>query len=345
MIEVAVSKNVTISAPSDGFLSFFNSPYHPHIKQAALDIYVGSRRFGSEAPSPVKGKVKKLYPFEPPVPKWFTAPETEYMILIKCSENTEVWAKILHIQPSVKEGDEVGIGTPLGCLIRDGFFHPWTDPHMHIELRSHSDPIRATGGYPLSPLIIRTSYIDGELDEKETYSGRVVRLGERYALVELKAPFTYLEPFFGLCGLVGNEFGLVDGGLPHYQWAGLIHKKGGKISSEAKLLNTPVGQVQASNSWAALLTCEDFNIMINGLICIGLSCYLNLRRERLVKIILPKGSNLHVDQRVKLKLAKGGAGLAAHLQQAFEGLAEHDIFSKSLLKDRRKSIASILTSL
>jgi hypothetical protein len=72
---------------------------------------------------------------------------------------------------------------------------------------------------------METSYIDGELDEKETYSGRVVRLGERYALVELKAPFTYLEPFFGLCGLVGNEFGLVDGGLPHYQWAGLIHKK------------------------------------------------------------------------------------------------------------------------
>jgi len=35
IVEVATSKGVTISAPSDGFVSFFNSPYHPHIKQAA----------------------------------------------------------------------------------------------------------------------------------------------------------------------------------------------------------------------------------------------------------------------------------------------------------------------
>lgn len=345
MVEVAASKGVTISAPSDGFVSFFNSPYHPHIKQAALDVYASSRQFGSEAPSPVKGKVRKLYPFEPPVPKWFNAPKTEYMILIECSENPEVWAKILHIQPSVKEGDEIDVGTPLGCFIRDGFFHPWTDPHMHIELRSRSDPIRATGGYPLVPAITNTYYVDGELEEKEAYSGRVVGLGERYALVELQAPFTYLEPFFGICGVIGDEFGLVDGGLPHYQWAGLLHKKGSKLSSDVKLLNTTIGRVQASKSWAVFLTCEDFKIMLEDLICVGLSCYLNLRREKLVKIILPKGSNLQVDRKVELKLTRGGVGFVEHLHQVFEGLVEHDIFSKTLLRDRRRSITSILKSL
>ena len=345
MVEVATSKGVSISAPSDGFVSFFNSPYHPHIKQAALDIYASSRRFGSEAPSPVKGKVRKLYAFEPPTPKWFNAPKTEYMILIECSENPEVWAKILHIQPSVKEGDKIDVGTPLGCFIRDGFFHPWTDPHMHIEIRSRSDPIRATGGYPLVPAITNTCYVDGELEENEPCTGRVVGLGERYALIELQAPFMYIEPFFGLCGRVGEEFGLVDGGLPHYQWAGLLYRKGSKQFSEAKLLNTPVGRVRASRNWAALLTCEDFDIVVDGLLCVGLSCYLNLKRERLVKILLPKGSNLRVDHRVDLKLTRGGVGLEAHLHRAFEGLVEYDIFSKSLLKDRRESIASILTSL
>lgn len=99
------------------------------------------------------------------------------------------------------------IGRPLGHFIRDGFFHPWTDPHIHIELRSRSHPIRATGGYPLEPKITNTCYVDGELDEKEAYSGRVVRLDERYALVELQAPFTSLETFFGICGLVGDEAG------------------------------------------------------------------------------------------------------------------------------------------
>jgi hypothetical protein len=345
MVEVAASKGVTISAPSDGFVSFFNSPYHPHIKLAAIDIYIGSRRFGSEAPSPVKGRVRRLYPFEPPAPKWFPTPRSEYAVLIECSENPEVWAKILHIQPSVKEGDYVDVGAPLGYFIRDGFFHPWTDPHMHIELRSRSDPIRVTGGYPLEPKISDTYYVDGELEESEAYSGRVVGLGERYALVELQAPFTYLEPFFGLCGLLGTECCLIDGGLPHYQWMGLLHRKGGKLSSEARLLNTPIGRVQASKSWVALLTCEDFDIMLDGLVCVGLSCYLNLKRERVVKIILPKGSKLQIDQRVNLKLIKGGAGFTAHLQRAFEGLVGHDIYSKSLLKDRRESISSILKTL
>ena len=63
--------------------------------------------------------------------------------------------------------------------------------------------------------------------EKEAYTGRVVALGECYALVELQAPFTYLKPFFGIFGLVDNVFELVDRGLPHYQLAGLLHKGGG----------------------------------------------------------------------------------------------------------------------
>ena len=342
MIEVATSKSVKVFAPSDGFISFFNSPYHPHIKQAALDIYISSRRFGTEAPSPVKGKVRKLYPFEPPVPKWFTAPKIEHMILIECSENPEVWAKILHIQPSVKEGDELDVGTPLGYFIRDGFFHPWTDPHMHIELRSRSDPIRATGGYPLKPLITNTHYIDGELDVKETYSGRVVRLGERYALVELQAPFIHLEPFFGVCGLVSDIVGVVDGGLPHYQWAGLLHKIRDTSASEIKLFGTTIGRAQASNSWATFLTCEGIDTYVDALRCIGLSCYLNLKREKVVKIILPKHSNLQDGQRINLRLSRSGEQFTAKLQEAFEGLVEHDIFSRNLLRDRRAKIVNTL---
>ena len=74
-------------------------------------------------------------------------------------------------KPPVKEGDEIDVGTPLGCLIRDGFFHPWTDPHIHVELRSRSDPIRATGGYPLVPAIKNTYYVDGDLEEKRLIVG------------------------------------------------------------------------------------------------------------------------------------------------------------------------------
>ncbi|MFN3621592.1 MAG: peptidase M23, partial [Nitrososphaerales archaeon] len=238
MVEVASSMGVSLYAPSDGFVSFFNSPYHPHIELSALDIYTGSRRFGSEALSPVRGRVRRIYAFEPPASTWFNAPKLEHLVLIECFENEEVLAKILHIQPSVKEGDEVDVGSPLGYYIRDGYFHPWTDPHMHIELKRCSDPLRARGGYRLKPLITKQIYVDGALDEKKSYSGIVVKLGERYVIVDLDAPFAYLEPFFGLAAQTGYSIGLIDGGVPHYQWAGLLGLEYAGISSDIKILNT-----------------------------------------------------------------------------------------------------------
>ena len=100
-------------------------------------------------------------------------------------------------------------------------------------------------------------------------------------------------------------------------------KKGSKLSSDVKLLNTPVGRVQASKSWAVFLTCEDFEIMLDDLMFVGLSCYPQPTKRKLVKIILPKGSNLQGYQRMKLKLAKGGVEFVEHLHQVFEGLVEN----------------------
>jgi hypothetical protein len=50
-------------------------------------------------------------------------------------------------------GDVVEVGKPLGILLRSGFFDFWTDPHIHVEVRSPSDPIRAMGGFMLERLI------------------------------------------------------------------------------------------------------------------------------------------------------------------------------------------------
>jgi len=80
---------------------------------------------------------------------------------------------------------------------------------------------------------------------------------------------------------MGDGVGLVDGWAYHTTNGQVIFiKKGSKLSSDVKLLNTLVGRVQASKSWAVFLTCEDFKIMLDDLICVGLSCYLNLRREK-----------------------------------------------------------------
>ncbi|MEM2884149.1 MAG: hypothetical protein QXY08_06180 [Nitrososphaerales archaeon] len=345
MVGVASSKGVVLYAPLDGFVSFFNSPYSPHIGFAAVDVYTGSRRFGSEAPSPVRGRVRRVFAFEPPSSTWFDAPKVEHMLLVECADNKEVWAKILHIQPSVKEGDKVDVGSPLGHYIRDGYFHPWTDPHMHVELRSCSDPLRARGGYPLKPLHTNQLRIDGALDRKEGYNGIVAKLGERYALVKLQAPFAYLEPFFGLAAQVGCGIGLVDGGVPHYQWAGVLGVESGNISADVKILGASIGTVQCLSRGAALLTCEAADVFVEGLRCVGLSCYLSLKREKCVKVILPTSASLKIGQRVNLELRRGKEQLTTRLNEAFQGLIEHDIYSRSLLRDRREKIAQSLRSL
>ena len=63
--------------------------------------------------------VRRLYPFKPFSSRWFNAPEIEYLMLVECRENPNVWIKVLHVDPEVKEGEHVAVGDSLGAFIRD----------------------------------------------------------------------------------------------------------------------------------------------------------------------------------------------------------------------------------
>ena len=202
---IASSERVKIYCPEKGRFSFFNSPYPAHHAFSGIDVYPG-RMFGDVAPSPVRGKVTAVRRVKCPSRKDFECSPYDYVLLLCSSENPERWIKVLHVEPSVKVGDIVEIGEDIGTLLRSGFFDFWTNPHLHIEVRKLSDPIRARGGFKFERLLRL-----GESTFTENLSGTVVESKPEYSLVSLSEKSEH-----GIMVEVEGQPGLLDAGIPHY---------------------------------------------------------------------------------------------------------------------------------
>ena len=133
--------------------SLYNSPYVAHDHGCAIDLYpdtgLGPASGDSpiDAPSPIAGRVLETRTVRAP-PKPY-APEHDHLVLVDTGEHV---ARILHVAPTVEPGDVVDVGDSLGTLVRAGFFAPWVDNHVHLELRDvDANPYRASGSLPLEP--------------------------------------------------------------------------------------------------------------------------------------------------------------------------------------------------
>src|SRR5512137_272441 len=97
---------VRIFAEADWEYTFFGSPYPAHHEFRAIDIYQ-SKDFGDVAVSPVAGTVYRTMRFDSP--SLGKAPLPEYLTIIRCGDYL---AKIMHIEPTVKDGEKVAVGDP-----------------------------------------------------------------------------------------------------------------------------------------------------------------------------------------------------------------------------------------
>ncbi|MEM3055348.1 MAG: M23 family metallopeptidase, partial [Candidatus Bathyarchaeia archaeon] len=199
----------------------------------------------------------------------------DYVILLQSSENFEKHIKILHVKPTVKVGDVVKPGDQLGFLLRSGFFDFWTEPHMHIEVRKPSDPIRARGGLKFERLMA----IENFETKPEELRGVVFESKREYSLLVLHGTFNH-----GIPVRVGEEMGLLDGGIPHYKWFG-VHMASSQppLNSVVKLCGAKIGTVKALYSKMCASQCSDLTFKINGK-PVSLGFYLHLSKP-LVKII------------------------------------------------------------
>ena len=205
--ELVIYFNYSLLRKRKLWFSISNSPYPAHVLRTAVDIY-------SEYPylPVVEGIVKKIIRI-PSGYKVCNSESDEWVIIISLPGSGGV-LKVLHVRPSVRVGERLYLGDELGKFVRTYHFYPWTEPHMHAELRRATDPVRALGGYQLFPenelLNVLREY---RCTDREEYIVSSVR--EEYCL---------LRPEAGgyPCAQTLYLKGFLDGGLPHYGHASIF---------------------------------------------------------------------------------------------------------------------------
>lgn len=199
-------------------VSFFNSPWFAHRKGLAIDIYNGY--FGTEALSPVNGTVFAIRRFQSPKSKYFESSPWEWAMLLNPFDNESVCFKLLHVEPIVEEGEEVKIGTPIGKYIRNGYFEPWTGPHVHLEIRRKKPSLntmyRASGALHFESLIEP----EADLDPAQELVGQVQQVDTHFISVEFGREVKH--SWTGFSAKVRSNLCLIDGGFVYYNGFGGI---------------------------------------------------------------------------------------------------------------------------
>ena len=140
----------------------------------------------------------------------------EWVIIISLGGGGDV-LKILHVKPTIRKGEKLYLGDQLGEFVRTYHFFPWTEPHMHVELRKASDPLRALGGYKLIP----------ELELLNILERYECRVREVFVVRYVGGSYYLLKPMGGgyPCAQVSGVNGFLDGGIPHYGHASVLMPK------------------------------------------------------------------------------------------------------------------------
>jgi len=215
----------------------------------AVDIYC------SEPYSPVDGRVvlTKQVRYRNGV---------EHVIVVR----GDVAVKILHVLPCVSPGDSLEAGDPIGEFHASPYFHPWTDPHMHVEVRPETDPLRCRGGLELRHRIPRP--------HSRCALDRVISTEEHYSLVGLRCSGRSAGY---------SEHGVLDGGWPHYGYGGAFH-------GDAVFLGAGIGTLENRFGSAGLVRYSHRRVCVNGTPVKGLGFYIFSGMAPYVKVITPEGT-------------------------------------------------------
>jgi hypothetical protein len=280
MMPVAESQGVEVHCPEGGMYSFFNSPYPMHRAQTGVDVYPGGW-FGEAAPSPVEGEVLGVRRVRAPPGRGFEDAGYDVVTLVRPASNPSVVLKLLHVDTHCEVGARVRVGEELGALLRSGYYGWNTSPHVHVEVRSPGDPLRARGGFELRRVQpVRAEPLTG-------IAGSVAVSRPEFILIRLDGPS------LGLVGEVDGAPGLLDGGIPYYGWMG-VHMDEPRVG-EIRLLGMKVGEASVIRTGSCTGSCGGFGVTLGGVPLLGLSLYLTPRAGPIVKAIPRKMGGLNLD--------------------------------------------------
>ncbi|MEM2922462.1 MAG: hypothetical protein QXF26_09130 [Candidatus Bathyarchaeia archaeon] len=281
-ITVATSGGVEISADAKGPVSFFNSPYFSHECASAIDVY--SQPCKDDALSPVDGILIEKRMVHTPYPRHFQCSGLEHLLIIQSSQRRDLFVRILHANSSLEVGDRVRVGEFIGKLVRSGFFDFWTEKHLHVEVRGLGNLVRAKGSLTIAPNL-PDGEVEGEALVRCPYL-RVVRCFRDYVLAEALEGTVSLGLFLGFGCSVRGKVGLLDGGIPHYGFGGVVFSRGEKVEAgdPVTLWGMMVGRVSAVYDGMAVFRSYPLSVELDGHRLHGLSFYL-WQRPPLLKLI------------------------------------------------------------
>lgn len=301
MREICSVANISFFAPESAYFSFSNSPYIGHRNATAVDIYPIEGEWGCSVASPVEGKVVAIRETRMRKKREFFTADFDYAIGIRPSSNPDYVVRVLHCKPEVNIGDAVDRLGHLGAAIRSRYFNFWTGPHYHAEVMLSSDFARSSQSIllnipPTEILGSESDSDDAHLDIIEVTEDRILATGE----------FGHASSGNGLFGHLlhtsqNPSFGLLDGGIPHYELAGCLCSPDASQPTLYRWSRFVVGRTSSGiDSPARFLTNRKLNFKLADHRIRGISFYIfteyNLIDGKAPLILIPNDYGGFVDK-------------------------------------------------
>jgi murein DD-endopeptidase MepM/ murein hydrolase activator NlpD len=280
--------HLKIHIPKQSHFSVGTSPYYAHQNAVAIDIYHEICLNNFDVFSPISGKVIETKEMLAPKPRFKEGINKEYLTLIQNPHDINTVFKILHVKPYLNIGDEIEVGDTIGKTIKNGYFAPWSSPHLHLELKKPEEALRAKGGMNFS-LKTKKNFRDAEeINDLEQIPVNVNYICKEFYLCQFPKDFyQYLDPIYGIGAKINNISCVIDGGIPIYR-NGIVHFSNEvediKEFTSVRLNNVPVGRLTGINHKYGYIEFLNTKFLLNSKKIRGISLFL-ANFKPLVKII------------------------------------------------------------
>ncbi|MFX1569131.1 MAG: hypothetical protein ACFFCV_12270 [Promethearchaeota archaeon] len=277
--DIIKSDDIRVSIPKTSHFSIGTSPYYAHQHGLAVDIYQNLTLKSYDVLSPISGKIFKIKPLRAPKPKFPDGVDKDYLLLISNFNNPDILWKIMHIKPYHKEGETIEVGDILGETIRNGYFAYWSSPHLHLEIRSVNDAVRARGGINFS-LALKEKHKSQAISENVNTNRIPVTIHSIYPeMILVSMPKNFYRkilPIYGVITKVGNKECILDGGVPHYKIGTVISQQDFNSDPSQSIFmgNKKIGSLHEINGQFGFFKFSNVKFLLNNIEIRGISLYL-----------------------------------------------------------------------
>lgn len=288
-IPVVDQPNIKIHLSEHDHFSIGTSPYYAHQNAIAMDIYHQISIDSYSVVSPISGKVLQIKELKAPKARFRDGVDREYLTIIENPHDDKTVFKVLHIKPEVEPGQKIEPGDNFGKTIRNGYFAPWSSPHIHLEMKRPEDILRAKEGLQFT--INFKEQPPNESVVKRAYFNQipvtVEFICDEFFLCRFPDDlYLYIEPFYGVKGTNSHISFIIDGGIPQYKH-GIIHfnnKKDSKKIDEIHLNTMRIGTLTGFQEKYGLVNFDNVKFLLNNKLIRGISLFLSKKRP-LIKLI------------------------------------------------------------